>query len=252
MEVTKRDYWRRCDVDTLIHHFHRFDGRSQFDRLEAVHLDKNLLEILFPPEKDIHSFDIDMGLDSVVSVESTYTFSPTIRVKYNDDESAMTEKVFIQGIPPDLRDSSQVPVVFKEWVVKNWMELKLEWFDDVFTAALKRDSPEERKKTPFDIMTSHRLLGYHFTDTINDSFLEFIREHRGNLDLLVFHMGVDMNKFQHKELFSFSPVFEVHVRDLTEEQVRELRSAGLRCIPKAKKGEEVVYYEYSAPCPSTC
>lgn len=280
--------WRECDVNQLAGHFHKFSewnsmSESQFERLGELHLTNKELKELFSAPDNIESFDIRMGLDSEVSSKDKFTFKPVINVRYAKGKPK--EKEFHHGPVPTLRQavadtntnqSARVPAQFKSWLTKNWMELDASMIDDVFTASTDATSDQnkvmENKRNGIPIKRiNQRLHSYHFTENLNDAFFHFIRNLKKygpdtRLDYFVLHLGVDMNKLAHKEMFSFSPVFEVRLIGAKPQQIVELRASGLRCVPEVfvsahreknesqvvYTGNETVYYEYVMPCPPTC
>jgi hypothetical protein len=274
----RADRWRECDVNHLAGHFHRFqktdeDHTSQFVRLGQLYLYKADLDSLFPAGTKIESFHIRLGLDA--PNKDNYTFMPEISVKHTDKTLDLG---FFYGpsphrmqpqpadpcvaLPQEAKPSAKIPPILKDWLTKNWMELDASLIDDVFTSSaypeMDAAEREEHKKLGLPIQrTNQRVYAYHFNSKTNKAFFECIDRHKGKIQYLTFHLGVDMNKFAHKEMFSFSPVFEVYLCNPNQEDIRHLRASGLRCIPVKDDNDkltndEVAYYEYSAPCPSTC
>lgn len=277
-------YWRECDVNHLAGHFHRFNKEdtmraSQFERLGELHLTGKELKKLFSQPSHIDSFDIRLGLDKKVSTKNEFTFRPVISVIKKGKKKEME---FHHGPFPNpklartnsiTKQSAEVPVHFKSWLIKNWMELDASLIDDVFTASFNDTDMNANTQAGLPVKRDNRrLISYHFNEGNNVAFLNFIRNMpkygpEARLDYFTFHLGVDMNKLAHKEMFTFSPVFEVRLTGVKPEKISELRASGLRCVPEilipepaeAKKGEQVVYtgnetvyYEYIAPCPPTC
>lgn len=275
----KNTLWKKCDVNKLVEHFHRYDkdkddGRGQVDRLGVLHLDAEKRARLFPEKKHaagkkltITSFHISFGLDEEKSPTDRFTFRPAIHVVFSD--GCKEDAEFDYGLPKE--DGSQitnevhnnvVPPPFKEWLSKNWMELDINLVDDVFVAFPKPDVSKTEKTLVPPRRESVRLRGYHFTSTTNNEFLKFINDclERPMLQFY-FHLGIDMNKFGHKEEFSFSPVFEVVIPEPPPRIVVDIHRYGLRSVQikgEDEQGKDIkilgesVFYEYMMPCPSSC
>lgn len=271
---TKIDLWKECDVNKLVEHFHRYDkrkdnGHGQVERLGMLSLDREKRGRLFPKKTGaagekitITSFHISFGLDEKESPVDKFTFRPSITVVFSDN--SMEHAEFDQDMPMEGSQISNeihnnvVPSPFKEWLSKNWMELDVNLIDDVFVAfsnnpplatGEKRLVPPRREPL--------RLRGYHFTSKDNEEFWKFMNDHLGSIDEFYFHLGIDMNKFGHKEEFSFSPVFEVIIPEPAHDVVVvRIHRYGLRSTQIVDKNGKVVgesvLYEYMKPCPSTC
>jgi len=249
----KSDFWKKCDVNSLAGHFHKYNAVSQFERLGQLYLNKVDLDVLFPEGKEIHSFDINLALDNDVSRIDAFTFRPFIKVTYVDKTEAV-ERMFhytAEVAPRPEKTAVKVPLPFKDWLCANWMDLDVSLIDDVFAAAFDGLIDITEPNLP-KLRVNKRLLSYHFNDKYNTAFRDFLRDLAGHLDQFVFYLGIDMNKFFHKDLFTFSPIYEVRTYGVTEEQLYKIRRSGLRCVPHAERGVESVYYEYSSPCPSSC
>lgn len=249
MKKANSEKWKACDISQLVNHFHKLK-ESQYERLEALHLNAEDLTDLFNNGSELFSFDIKMGLKNKRSVDK-FSFRPTIKVNYANGKASL-EKKFRFGLGAIPADASRVPYAFKEWMTKNWMELDSSLIDDAFVAFLPdKNAPKTDKPglpNPYK-----RLLSYHFTKSINKDFFEFLLTYKGEINYLAFHLGIDKNKIEHKDQFNFSPVIEVNVskKTLSDDFIEKVHRWGLRSF-ETKKDQEVVYYEYLAPCPSTC
>jgi hypothetical protein len=246
----KKENWKTCDVNNLATNFHRYDKSSeQHDRLEMLYLEPYDVEALFTTTNEIESFAIHLALDKEAPQLDAFNFRPLISVKHKDTRKGVpVEKSFQPGPTPE-DTVAAVPFIFKEWLTKNWMELDTNLIDDVFTASFGPEG-SENKLQPVK-RANKRLTSYYFSKELNPIFFEFIRTHQFNIKHFIFHLGIDMNKFNHKDQFTFSPVFEVHIHKQEDQNVT-IHQHGIRSSPSNDPGTDIAYFEYSAPCPSTC
>jgi hypothetical protein len=262
ISTDKIELWKKCDVNKLAEHFHCYRPLdSQFERLSTVNLNDETIKWLLLGNGKITSFEISFGLDEKVSPAEKFTFSPVISVVYSNKDTGAAGFHHVKktrSMPPDgvtfAPDVAEVPEEFKDWMVKNWIELDVSLIDDVFKATPKKKVGESMTRRD-----PQRLLKYCFTETTNSAFLKFINDIIENnilIERFYFHLGVDMNKFNHKEEFGFAPVLEVQIPKTTDEFLLKIHRAGLRSkLMKNAKEEDVegvYYYEYLTPCPSTC
>jgi hypothetical protein len=264
----KIDFWKKCDVNKLVEHFHSYSRRtSQYERLSMLSLKVDDLEELFPKDKNVTSFDISFALTNETSLTDQFTFKPIISVHYDGLTSPSIQKEFQYGpvpinyndAPPVSTGDAPVPYEFKEWITQNWMELNINLIDDVFTASFADETSPKHKSIPEKRITQ-RLLAYYFTDKINNklfSFVTSLKKDKASLSQFILHLGVDMNKFDHKDQFSFSPVFELRIKNASDAIKLLAYNLGLRTSALKKDGKVLnedhpVYFEYGTPCPSTC
>jgi hypothetical protein len=242
--------WKKCDVNNLAASFHCFDGNSQHERISTLHLTRRDLKSLFPKDEQVTAFQLTFGLNE----ETTHGYPVAFRVmiKVSHFSGLVTGKPFRWGLPADLAASSKVPFEFKEWLHKNWMELDMSQVDDVFTASLPPDPPQSVISDVPAKRITQRLLCYPFAGNKNDIFFGFIKDNISRIQNLIFHMGVDMNKYNHKEKFSFSPIMEAQFKKPSPEDLTKIYRSGLRCIPTGNDDEDSAFYEYMKPCPPTC
>lgn len=243
--------WKKCDVNNLAASFHRYDGNSQHERISTLHLDKNDLKELFPKKEELVSFQLTFGLNEETT--SDYPVAFVVIISASHASGLITEKLFRYGRPSDPVASAKVPFEFKEWLHKNWMELDMSQVDDVFAASLPTKLSRLEKNTVLVKRTTQRLLSYPFAaKDRNEIFFNFIKQNKSLIQNLVFHMGVDMNKYNHKEEFSFSPIMEAKFIKASPKEIMQIYRSGLRCIPADNKKDDSAYYEYMKPCPPTC
>jgi hypothetical protein len=269
----KTAQWKKCDVNNLVANFCRFTGEgSQYERLGALYLQDDDVAILFPERSEknpspIESFAIKFALDTNVAGMGEFNFRPFISVRQTGVTSPAESPFCFEheykktNVSP--RNAAEVPPEFKDVVTQNWIDLDVSLIDDVFTASLpdtsfKKNGPRiPPKRVP------QRLLAYQFKngsnpgDQANPTFLDFINKHSGQIRTFAFHLGIDMNKFPHKDQFTFSPVIELTVETITPAErgrlLETIHQNGLRACPvKGAADLATVYYEYMAPCPSTC
>ena len=119
--------------------------------------------------------------------------------------------------------SQYVPGIFKDMIHKNWEEVEMSLVDDLFTSKPRRRPME-------------RVLFYIVTPGLINPFL-------GNIGALKFYPGLDQNKFQYKDMVSFTPVIGITPST-------PIKNAFLTDALRGPGGE--VYIEYSRPCPPTC
>lgn len=268
--------WITCDVNDLAGHFHCYKGGNQFERLEWVHLNPPELKKLFTASGEMESFTISMALDipaqdKTGEKKKSFTFRPVISVKYKE-EGEQWDYFSNDNIVPDpghLHQAAKVPAEFKDALSQNWVELDISNMDDVFTASIPLSKTNAPGRTPKP--APQRLLSYKFTlgdpgkpeTEANITFFKFIDDLRKTHEITIikFHLGTDMNKLNHKDKFTFSPVLEVWA-DLRinggaknkedDSFIKALHKARLRCGVPNDTGDLPALYEYMMPCPSTC
>lgn len=249
MKNLRHQIWKESYTTQLGKHFKKFETRdNQFDKISSLCIhDLQHLTALFPEKKaDTPNFDysIMMGLSSPDPSVGEYTFKPYLVCK---QEGRVIEHEFteIQNKEVSLR-SSEVPLIYLEWVRKNWLELNSETMGSVFEA--KFIQKKTNAETPA-LRITKRLLGYHFTATTNVIFWKFLNKHRGTIKEIRFHLGVDKNK-DTDDVYTFSPVFEIHVPKLSNDYLVELHANDIKA---RQVGDlHVLYFEYTSPCPSSC
>lgn len=250
----KIKYWRSAYPVDLAKHFIKFDKEQfQYRRLSCLQLSKSDFDLLFPAEKADITFDfsIMLGLDKKQSDENEFTFRPIISVQYNTTDEVFTADFEYLETSSYIAFDEKVPETFKKWLTANWMSLDVNKLDDSFTSYFIEEKGAPAVEPPKYL--TNRLLGYYFTKKINPTFWKFMNKYRNRIEKFLFHLGVDFNKLNQSERFTFSPVFEIHLNELAADHsdIFLMCKWGLRVYPLGKSGA-VVYYEYMSPCPPTC
>lgn len=242
------DNWKSVDLRQLVGHFHQLTvekNSSYFRRLDQVFLDDNGLKDVFRTGKTITSFEINMALTSSDSLPDKITFSPVLKVNFSDQTNGWAE--FKHEHEPSrhkvqpIRLDARVPYNFKEALSKNWMELENGLIDDVFMRSVPHDNnPSVRKVERIERYCYHK-------GNVNQHLLDFAIHYGNSIKKFIFYLGVDMNKFYNPNEFSFSPVIGVVIQPAV---ILPAHKAMLRVI-EGEEGDKT-FFEYSAPCPSTC
>ncbi len=231
-EDTKR--WREEDILKLANHFHKlhFDGRSkeQFKRADKFVMDTgNDLERFKNKMSEITGIKMYLALEA--SDVHKHTFYIILGVTYE----ASSEEEYFKLSPPDVFGSFAteiVPETFKKMICENWEEIDNHLIDDLFIA--KQGINRER------------VHYFH----ISDNIITYIKENMSQLNVtgITLYAGVDMNKFDKKEMISFTPVLGFKYENKKNENPKHV--LGLHGVLESISNE--VYFEYSKPCPPTC
>lgn len=269
---TNIKHWKKCDVNNLAANFNRLpSGGSQYERLSQVYLPEDHVEKLFPKATEanpspVESIAIRFALDAAMPNNAEFNFRPIISVKHTGITTPLPIEFPFSFERKQTEPGPQavVPHQFRDVINQNWIELDISLMDDVFTAALPDNCSgkngaviEETRRVP------KRLLAYIFKngpkeeDRVNVGFLKFINENSGNIKELVLYLGADMNKYGHKDKFTFSPIIEVILKTTAgARRTQFFESAhanGIRTIGAQNDLDKgYAYFEYMAPCPSTC
>ncbi|MDJ1470398.1 hypothetical protein [Xanthocytophaga flava] len=243
--------WQQCYSSGLVNHFTKNNG-LQFERLCSLELTARDLDQAFPAKvqaSDFIDFNIMMGLDSIESNPEYFTFKPILQSSCEPDKPF--EFQYIE--PPSVTLTiAKISYELFDWLSKNWREMESETITDVFGAKLEDNSMA--KIGSLKRLVRKRLLGYHFTKNINPVFWQVINDNRGHIQKIIFHLGADMNKERHSDMFTFSPIFELVLNtDRLDETklILTIHKLGLRSI-KQEDGSTSIFYEYTSPCPSSC
>ncbi|MDJ1485701.1 hypothetical protein QNI16_34795 [Cytophagaceae bacterium YF14B1] len=244
--------WQQCYSSGLVNHFNKSNG-LQFERLCSLELPLFAIDQAFPANdqaNDPIDFNIMMGLDSIESNSEKFTFIPVIQSSGAPDK--FFEFQHIEADPSVIPTITQIPYELFDWLSKNWREMEFETVNDVFEAKLEGHSMI--KLGSLKRLVRKRLLGYYFTKNINPVFWKVINDSRGHIRKIVFHLGADMNKEKHYEMFTFSPIFELVLNTDNIDETKlilTIHKLGLRSI-KQEDGSTSIFYEYTSPCPSSC
>ncbi len=221
--------WQRADVLQLTHHFHRLDPtQGQYERVNYYSMRKNDVKRI-NEIKEIKSFKMYMALHK--GTKEHFTFFPIFEIVDQDGKKhkfGLEPNSKPKEINPIEKDqtrlgSEYVPGIFKDMIHKNWEEVEMSLVDDLFTVVPQRRPME-------------RVLFYIVTPDLINPFL-------GNIGALKFYPGLDQNKFQYKDMVSFTPVIGITPGT-------PIKNVFLPDTLRGPDGE--VYVEYSRPCPPTC
>ncbi len=233
--------WAKEEVLLLARHFHKFSGsKRQFKRVHSFTAGRSGVDILNAVQPyGIDTFRIYMALDG--ESRDHFTFIPIIYLKLKDGLE-ITFPLAPKGndeLDPgiqqqNINDGGQiVPGIFKEMITQNWNVFDVNLIDDLFVAV--NENTRARLRVDFYEISGDLL------DTINNSIL-------GNIDHFTLYPGVDMNKFQSKNLISFTPTIGIVPKKKKTSEIISRHS--IIEIPKGDRGE--VFMEYLRPCPPTC
>lgn len=240
----ERNRWAKENVLELANHFHRFsDSKKQFERVEQFVIDENDLQefnknlnriskmriCLALRERNIHEFTFFPILKVTYDKSTDHYYKLVCEKQNNTDDSQTKTKHAVTS-------SVEVPKIFKDMIHRNWNGIEFNLIDDLFIA--------NEKGLPVRVL--EYIIGEHVINTI-------IKKLNNIIDI-TFYMGVDMNKFQNKELISFTPVlgfkYKKTVATKKEFAVYEALKFGPSTSLQNDFGE--LFIEYSSPCPPTC
>ncbi|UOB19123.1 hypothetical protein [Abyssalbus ytuae] len=218
-ETTTR--WKEEDMLQLSQHFHKYDKNSG-QYLRARYFVMNADDVdTFNAIKEITDMKIYLALNE--GNKEKLTFFPILQI--NDEHLFELSPETKVG---DKRITEFVPATFKEMICKNWDDSEIHIIDDLFTVKKQQ--------------TLQRVLFYHTSDNI----ISFINtELLGNIKDIILYPGIDMNKFQYKEMISFTPVLAFKQKE------KKNYNTGLIGVIESVLNDEV-FIEYLTPCPPTC
>ncbi|WP_103864392.1 hypothetical protein [Aquimarina sp. I32.4] len=222
--------WKRADVLELTHHFHKLDKSiGQYERVYYFAVNEKDIT-RFNAIEQIKTFKIYMALKE--GHKESFTFFPIFEVVDTSDKKYYFELVAHQkpkkGVQKDETaqlGSEIVPAIFKDMISENWQKVEMSLIDDLFTVKTA-EKPMER------------VLFYSVTPDLINPYLP------GNVKELKLYPGLDMNKFQYKDMISFTPVIGLTPKLPIENNLYRM---GIL----ESDGNEV-FIEYSTPCPPTC
>ncbi|MFD2563399.1 hypothetical protein [Aquimarina rubra] len=232
--------WQEEEVLLLARHFQRLNidnktSTSHYSRTNFFEMNTDDIKTL-NTLKDIKSIRIYMSLED--EDKNKFTFHPIINIKYGSagNEVWFTLEAKYQKpkvpIAANVNDGGTiVPGIFKEMILANWNSVEDNLIDDLFVAK------DERTRA---------LTRVNFFNVSSDMVLElFNTTLQDNISRFIMYPGVDMNKFQHRNMISFTPVIGIvpDTKVLTEVISRH----GL-----VEFDNEEIFIEYSKPCPPTC
>ncbi|WP_299243753.1 hypothetical protein [uncultured Aquimarina sp.] len=233
--------WATEEVLLLARHFHKLnDTKTQFERVDRFTAGPSGVDILNAVKPyGIEIFRIYMSLDG--ESKDDFTFIPIIYLLLKDGlEIAFPlipkgrDKLNPGVIEETVNSGGQiVPGIFKQMITQNWDVFDVNLIDDLFVAV---DS-DTRGRLRVDF---YEINGDLLT-FINDSIL-------GNIEDFTLYPGVDMNKFQNRNLISFTPTIGIVPKETVITDIISRHS--IIEIPKGEGGE--IFMEYLRPCPPTC
>ncbi|WP_299435453.1 hypothetical protein [uncultured Aquimarina sp.] len=234
--------WEQEEVLLLARHFQRLNNdtkssSSYYTRTNRFMMSDSDLKCL-NKLKDITSIRIFMSLEK--EDKTKFTFCPIIEITTTTRKHPFCFSLipeFYESEPLHMNNKSAdgggrlVPGIFKEMIVANWNNVEDNLIDDLFVAK------DERTRL---------LMRVNFFDVSSDLVLElFNGTFRNNIKRFIMYPGIDMNKFQNRNMISFTPVLGVIPKKKVKTEI--ISRHGL-----AEFGDEEVFIEYSSPCPPTC
>ncbi|KAA1247311.1 hypothetical protein [Aquimarina sp. RZ0] len=233
--------WQQEEVLLLARHFQRLNvGKSPF----SGHFTRTNCFVMKPDDvhtlntlKNISRIRIYMSLEE--EDKERFTFCPIINIKFGTDNQRWftLEPIYQQPEKPILPDTDVntggtiVPGIFKEMILANWMSIEDNLIDDLFVAK---------------IVTSSTLVRVNFFEVNSATILElFNTTLHNNISEFVVYPGIDMNKFQDRNMISFTPVIGVTPKNEVATEI--ISRHGL-----AEFTIDQIFMEYLTPCPPTC
>ncbi len=224
--------WKDADVLQLTHNFHKLDlNQGQYERVNYFSMKKGHVK-KFNKIQEIKKFTMHLALDK--ENKEHFTFFPIFEIVDVDGKKYRFPLQPHQKPKQDIEKertatnlgSQIVPAIFKDMIAKNWEEVEMSLVDDLFTVK-STGKPMER------------VLYYIVSPELINPYLP------GNIKELKFYPGLDMNKFQYKDMVSFTPVIGIIPETPLETGIHQMKGI------LETNGNEV-YVEYSRPCPPTC
>lgn len=219
--------WKNADVLALTHHFHKLDeNQGQYERVNYFAMRKSDVK-QFNTIQKIKTLSIYLALKA--GYKEKFTFFPIFEVTTTQGEKLRFDLEPHQK--PKIKDdqtkltSEIVPKIFKDMICENWEEVEMSLVDDLFTVKTKGKPME-------------RVLYYIVSANLINPYLP------GNISELKLYPGIDMNKFQYKDMISFTPVIGVIPKTPI---ANSINSMGI-----IESADDEVYLEYLSPCPPTC
>ncbi|WP_271782566.1 hypothetical protein [Aquimarina algiphila] len=238
---SRTEEWCREDVLKLAHHFHKFEKtKGQYHRVARFDMKQGNLEE-FKAIGKIEKLTVFLSLKE--GYREKLTFSPILKVIYDGNKSKEYELK-----PKTKLDIEQeriekgggkiateiVPDTFKEMICKNWEDAEIHIIDDLFHCWGKKDPEDEESIIRVERFEVDRMVEY--IDGLRNSLLG-----------VSLYPGIDMNKFNKKNMISFTPVLGFQMDGSQHKEKSEL---GLKGVFELASNE--IFAEYSRPCPPTC
>ncbi|KZS39688.1 hypothetical protein AWE51_08535 [Aquimarina aggregata] len=227
--------WCEENVLSLAHHFHGLH-KTQYERVTRFDM-KGVEE--FRTIDKIDKIRICLALKKVKKKnrKKEITFCPYLQI--NEDKGLSFELIPTTERPPlfpKLPGSNRVPEIFKHMVWKNWDQVEMHHIDDLFHCTNKENQEKNTDKECIVRVRSFEITGADIIKAINDK-KEIINE-------IILYPGIDMNKFNTKEMISFTPVLGI--------KPNLFETSGTNKMGLIESNDDETFIEYSLPCPPTC
>ncbi|WP_108804738.1 MULTISPECIES: hypothetical protein [unclassified Aquimarina] len=236
--------WEQEEVLLLARHFQKLNKVENsetwyYTRANIFEMNESDIETL-NTITDIQSIRVYMSISG--DDKNRFTFHPIIKIIYCDMSVEKEVKFTLEAkyqspkisniSNTDVDDGgTQVPKIFAEMIWTNWNNIEDNLIDDLFVA--KDETTKMLTRVIFYDASSEFVLNL-FNNTL-----------KNNIERFIVYPGVDMNKFQNRNMISFTPVIGV----VPEEEVKT--EAILRHGIMEFTDEEI-FIEYLTPCPPTC
>ncbi|MDY8135172.1 hypothetical protein [Aquimarina sp. 2201CG5-10] len=229
--------WKDEDILRLANHFHKRQLNKslgiQYRRVSEFELEsKDVGRFNKVMANKISAFKVHLALKKE-NLEA-YTFYPVFGIL----KKGAKEEEYFKLVPSEIEipedgekqtEGDVVPGQFKEMIGRNWDNIDNHLVDDLFIAAAG--------------ITRVRVHHYY----IGKEMISYIQK-LGILNKIKLYPGVDMNKFQHKQMISFAPTIGFE----TIPNKKPLEALGLKGILEILPESNEVFVEYLRPCPPTC
>lgn len=233
--------WNRCEVMDLERHFNFFDkDDAQYKRANFLYLKKASIEQLFA--SDFVALEIKMGLTTDTPSEEIMSFAPLITWGDTNEDSCSfsfdekSDELALTG-------SEQVGNNFLNTLSQNWLNCAPHYFGGLFNARV--DNHNGRK-----VSSVLRLQSFKINSRVNSALFDFLKglQRTNNTPHgFYFYLGLDYNKFNKAEEYSFSPILSFVMGG----EIPHVMHPNFKTYFNAEN-EQMVNYEYIRPCPPTC
>ncbi|WP_459210128.1 hypothetical protein [Aquimarina rhabdastrellae] len=227
--------WKEADIQTLSKHFHRLNtlakGDIHFERVNKFVMQEDDIVRFREYQATIKGIKIHLALQK--NNKKKFTFFPILEAILDSGQEEYFKLIPKKNTTENSRAySAIVPGIFKEMIVKNWEEIENHLLDDLFIAE-----------------TNKELKRVHYF-VIDQAIVSLINKFE-DIEAITLYPGVDMNKFNTKQMISFTPVLGILHKKSTETLQMFIPSHGLLEFENEGEKEEI-FIEYSRPCPPTC